>query len=93
MTRTLALAYPTLKGRVRSWDPFADPTLSFPAGHSMASAAIAIRCPIAPEIEQRIRDALRARESMRKIAARLGISTNTVLKVSRGPFEASAAAA
>jgi hypothetical protein len=30
---------------------------------------------------------------MRKIAARFGISTNTVLKVSRGPFDASAAAA
>jgi hypothetical protein len=35
----------------------------------------------------------RADESMRKLAARLGISTNTVLKASRGPFEASAAAA
>ena len=51
------------------------------------------RPPIAPELEARIRDALRARESMRKIAARLGVSTNTVLKVSRSPFEASAAAA
>jgi DNA invertase Pin-like site-specific DNA recombinase len=51
------------------------------------------RPPIAPEVEQRIREALRARESMRKIAARFGISTNTVLKVSRGPFDASAAAA
>jgi DNA invertase Pin-like site-specific DNA recombinase len=51
------------------------------------------RPPIAPEIEQRIRDALRARESMRKIAARLGVSTNTVLKVSRGPFEGASAAA
>jgi DNA invertase Pin-like site-specific DNA recombinase len=50
------------------------------------------RPPIAPEVEQRIRDALGARESMRKIAARLGVSTNTVLKVSRVPFEASAAA-
>ena len=48
---------------------------------------------IAPEVEQRIREALRARESMRKIAARFGISTNTVLKVSRGPFDAGAAAA
>jgi DNA invertase Pin-like site-specific DNA recombinase len=51
------------------------------------------RPPIAPEVEQRIREALRARASMRKIAARFGISTNTVLKVSRGPFDASAAAA
>ena len=51
------------------------------------------RPPIAPELEARIRDALRARESMRKIAARLGVSTNTVLKVSRVPFEASAVAA
>jgi DNA invertase Pin-like site-specific DNA recombinase len=51
------------------------------------------RPPIAPEIKQRIRDALRARESMRKIAARLGVSTNTVLKVSRGPFEGASAAA
>jgi DNA invertase Pin-like site-specific DNA recombinase len=51
------------------------------------------RPPIAPELEACIRDALRARESMRKIAARLGVSTNTVLKVSRSPFEASAAAA
>ena len=51
------------------------------------------RPPIAPELEARIRDALRARESMRKIASRLGVSTNTVLKVSRSPFEASAAAA
>ena len=50
------------------------------------------RPPIAPELEARICDALRARESMRKIAARLGVSTNTVLKVSRSPFEASAAA-
>ena len=50
------------------------------------------RPPIAPEIEQRIRDAPRARESMRKIAARLGISTKRGLKVSRGPFEATAAA-
>jgi hypothetical protein len=45
------------------------------------------RPPIAPELQARIRDALRARESMRKIAARLGVSTDTVLKVSRVPFE------
>ena len=51
------------------------------------------RPPIAPELQARIRDALRARESMRKIAARLGVSTNTVLKVSRVPFEATSAAA
>src|SRR6201984_1928179 len=51
------------------------------------------RPPIAPGREARHRDALRARESMRKIASRLGVSTNTVLKVSRSPFEASAAAA
>jgi hypothetical protein len=30
---------------------------------------------------------------MRKIAARLGVSTNTVLKVSRVPFEAAIVAA
>jgi DNA-binding MurR/RpiR family transcriptional regulator len=36
---------------------------------------------------------LRARESVRKIAARLGVSTNTVLKVSRVPFEAASVAA
>jgi DNA invertase Pin-like site-specific DNA recombinase len=51
------------------------------------------RPPIAPELQARIRDALRARESMRKIAARLGVSTNTVLKVSRVPFEGASAAA
>jgi hypothetical protein len=44
------------------------------------------------ELEQRIREARKAGESMRKIAARLGASTNTVLKVSRVPFAASAAA-
>jgi DNA invertase Pin-like site-specific DNA recombinase len=50
------------------------------------------RPPISPELEQRIHEALKAREPMRKIAARVGVSTNTVLKVSRGPFEASAVA-
>src|SRR6476619_6758692 len=44
------------------------------------------RPPISPELQRRIREALRARESMRKIAARLGIAVNTVLKVSRVPF-------
>jgi len=44
------------------------------------------RPPISPELQRRIREALRARESMRKIAARLGIAVNTVLKISRVPF-------
>jgi DNA invertase Pin-like site-specific DNA recombinase len=51
------------------------------------------RPPIAPEIEQRIRDARQAGESMRKIAARLGVAVNTVLKISRGPFADASAAA
>jgi hypothetical protein len=40
----------------------------------------------------RIREARKAGESMRAIAARLGVAVNTVLKVSRGPFESVVAA-
>jgi DNA invertase Pin-like site-specific DNA recombinase len=52
------------------------------------------RPPIAPELERRIRDALHKpgrTEGVRKIAARFGVSPNTVQNISR-PFEVATAA-
>ena len=49
------------------------------------------RPPIAPELEERIRDALRARkqsgEGMRGIAKRFGVGPGTVQRISTSPFE------
>src|ERR1700736_338499 len=53
------------------------------------------RPPIAPDLEQRIREALNApqrTEGVRKIAARFGVDPGTVQRISR-PFDASAVAA
>jgi DNA invertase Pin-like site-specific DNA recombinase len=53
------------------------------------------RPPLAPALEQRIREALNApgrTEGVRKIAARFGVDPSTVQRISR-PFHASASAA
>jgi DNA invertase Pin-like site-specific DNA recombinase len=53
------------------------------------------RPPIAPELEERIRAALKARkqsgEGVRGIAKRLGVAPNTVQRISTSPFDGSAA--
>jgi len=48
---------------------------------------------IDPELEERIRKALAVpgRPGVREIAKQFGVAVNTVLRVSHGPFEASAA--
>jgi DNA invertase Pin-like site-specific DNA recombinase len=53
------------------------------------------RPPIALEVEERIRDALRARkhtgEGVRGIAKRFGVGPGTVQRISTSPFDGSAA--
>jgi DNA invertase Pin-like site-specific DNA recombinase len=51
------------------------------------------RPPIAPELENRIRDALKEpdREGVRGLAERFGVSVNTIQRVAHSPFEAGAA--
>jgi hypothetical protein len=52
------------------------------------------RPPIAPELEERIRKALKqpGRPDVRKIAERFGVNPGTVQRISR-PFESATAAA
>jgi DNA invertase Pin-like site-specific DNA recombinase len=51
------------------------------------------RPKIAPELEKRIQQALRAKDrpGVRVIAEQFGVAVNTVQRIKHGPFEASAA--
>ena len=53
------------------------------------------RPPIAPELEQRIREALAkpGRPGVRKIAERFGVDPGTVQRINHSPFEGAGAAA